>query len=193
MFLHLALEPDHHQVLVDPACSFVLALCCLVYPPKHDPRRRVEAPAIREGGFAVCGRGADEPTSPSRQAPEKSCRGENKICDGENTADEGMNKVDENQQGELGREGNREGRSGGTETSDSCCCPNNTAGGNRFVDSFIEAKAYGPLECLETRRKVLELLKLLLTTATGRDGLRRIGVYEVFRVWHLIESDKEIV
>lgn len=63
----------------------------------------------------------------------------------------------------------------------------------RTVDPFIDSHSVGLIDEREARMKILQIFSSLSLSEVGREGLRHLNVYEVLRVWHLLETDSEIL
>lgn len=168
VFLHLSVQNQNHQLLVSPASQCITSLCCLVYP-RRGPLRKLEAKtALPQNGCMV----TTQPLALSDALPTERPSGDTEVVN----IDEAERNADESAIAPVTAEPMK-----GCETTE------------RSVDPFIDQFAIGPLTSRDTRMKVFEILRLVAASEIGRDGLRRLQVYEVLRLWHLIEKDDEIL
>lgn len=60
-------------------------------------------------------------------------------------------------------------------------------------DCTVQDRAFGLVNDLYSRRLVAECWIGLLGEARAREFCRRLGVYDVLRMWHLMETDRDIL
>lgn len=62
------------------------------------------------------------------------------------------------------------------------------------VDTFIDANSIGLIDNVEARKDIFDIINSLLTSSPEiRNNLREMGLYEVLRLWHLTETEAQIV
>ncbi|CEM29659.1 unnamed protein product [Vitrella brassicaformis CCMP3155] len=60
------------------------------------------------------------------------------------------------------------------------------------VHPIIDTDGFGPVRDESVRKLVADIVFILGATKSGREGLRRLGAYEVLRAWHLNEEADHI-
>eukprot|EP00920_Eleutheroschizon_duboscqi_P008830 GHVT01020236.1.p1 GENE.GHVT01020236.1~~GHVT01020236.1.p1 ORF type:complete len:209 (-),score=36.87 GHVT01020236.1:508-1134(-) len=96
----------------------------------------------------------------------------------------------------FGAEGGADKAEGGSaSTATDVTAPSKTAGvhrRSRNLPPCVESDAFGLVEEADDRKLVFQCFIALAKTADGRSALRRHNIYEIFRLWHLLESDNSI-
>ncbi|KAK6590983.1 hypothetical protein RS030_111750 [Cryptosporidium xiaoi] len=64
--------------------------------------------------------------------------------------------------------------------------------GQNIIPESISKFAIGPIK-EEFSQEIFDCILVLSSTMEGRDILRNLGFYEILRVWHLYESNKEVI
>eukprot|EP01071_Lankesteria_metandrocarpae_P005706 Lankesteria_metandrocarpae@DN4099_c0_g1_i1.p1 len=179
---------------------FIPHVCCCVYPSKASGKREVVGPKMhevfREGGLVVGDgtkrRGTDAYRSTSDSANNHSTTASSATAAGATTsssdcaATAGATTVENNSGIDTGIYSLESTTTAVNETVDGV--ESTTTAVNETVDVF----AFGPVASEEERWDVYNILLQLCTTEGGRDAMRKQGVYEVFRVWHLLETNDDI-
>lgn len=145
LFRHLSVDAvEFFNVLFSPSSLYLQSLCCLVYPRRGSPERRLKRCALPASGGFVNG---DLQSSLPRLLP----------VDQQSDAD------------------------------------TNDANATRKVDAFIDANSTGLVGLPDIRKSIFDIITTLLRSAPViRDAMRDKEVYEVLRLWNLIEPTAEI-
>lgn len=179
MLLHLSIDEKYHQLLVSEACKCVPSLFCLIYPPKG-PLRNLEAePIFSNRGCLLTSKCLEDVPATTVGLEEN----KTKEC----------SKNSENKSGSVRVwEVNNISSVDGNESTNGERLKHHEVP-QRQINMFLDENSIGLIQSRDTRMKIFEILKFLALSEMGRKGLRQLDIYEVFRLWHLLEKDDEIL
>eukprot|EP00920_Eleutheroschizon_duboscqi_P008820 GHVT01020220.1.p1 GENE.GHVT01020220.1~~GHVT01020220.1.p1 ORF type:complete len:586 (-),score=80.33 GHVT01020220.1:508-2265(-) len=187
---HLCASSQTHRTFAGEDCDVLPRLGCLVYPPKNSKLRDMEGTPAKVEGLYTADKAGNLKTVKHASRTSAAPGGSEECC-----SPSVLDKTDIAPQS-FGAEGGADKAEGGSaSTATDVTAPSKTAGvhrRSRNLPPCVESDAFGLVEEADDRKLVFQCFIALAKTADGRSALRRHNIYEIFRLWHLLESDNSI-